>query len=177
MPNNSIRAFSEISRRERERERERALPKIQCTTFITGDHSKQDQILLVKIDKYIGFCVYRRSYLLSPPVIEGPLPLSRENDAEKRSYLTLCGLNALFVTTTTTIKHIATGPPETLSHALTPPPKPYRVPLTTSCPPSSILRTRSGMNLLAIMYGRWATSARDGVIRRSIALACVGAAR
>ena len=29
---------------------------------ITGDHSKQDQILLVKIGKYVGLCVYRRSY-------------------------------------------------------------------------------------------------------------------
>ena len=28
-----------------------------------------DQILLVKIGKYIGFCVYRRSYLLWSPVI------------------------------------------------------------------------------------------------------------
>ena len=36
---------------------------------ITGDHSEQDQILLVKMTKYtgIGFCVYRRSYLLCPP--------------------------------------------------------------------------------------------------------------
>ena len=28
----------------------------------TGDHSKQDQILFVKLAKYIVFCVYRRSY-------------------------------------------------------------------------------------------------------------------
>ena len=40
---------------------------------ITGDHSKQDQILLVKIGKYIGFCLYRRSYLLWSPVIEATL--------------------------------------------------------------------------------------------------------
>ena len=38
---------------------------------ITGDHSKQDQMLLVKIDKYIGFSVYCRSYLLWSPVIVG----------------------------------------------------------------------------------------------------------
>ena len=35
---------------------------VRCT--ITGDHSKQDQILLVKKAEYIGFCVYRRSYLI-----------------------------------------------------------------------------------------------------------------
>ena len=28
-----------------------------CQHSITGDHSKQDQILLVKIGEYIGFCV------------------------------------------------------------------------------------------------------------------------
>ena len=37
---------------------------------ITGGHSKYDQILSVKIAKYIGFCVYHRSYLLWSPVIE-----------------------------------------------------------------------------------------------------------
>ena len=31
---------------------------------ITGDHSKEDYIFFVKIGKYKGFCVYRRSYLL-----------------------------------------------------------------------------------------------------------------
>ena len=36
---------------------------------ITGDHSKWNQILLVKIGKYVGFSVYRRSYLLWFPVI------------------------------------------------------------------------------------------------------------
>ena len=35
---------------------------------ITGDHSKQDEILLVKIAKYIGFRLYRRSYLIWSPV-------------------------------------------------------------------------------------------------------------
>ena len=35
---------------------------------IKGDHSKQDQILFVKIAKYIGFRVYRRSYLICSPV-------------------------------------------------------------------------------------------------------------
>ena len=39
------------------------------STTITGNHSKQDQILLVKIAKYVGFCVRRRSYLIWPPVI------------------------------------------------------------------------------------------------------------
>ena len=38
---------------------------------ITGDHSKQDQILLVKIGKYIGFCMDRRFYLLGPNVVAG----------------------------------------------------------------------------------------------------------
>ena len=36
---------------------------------ITEDDSKQDQILLVKIHEYIGFCVHRRSCLLGSPVI------------------------------------------------------------------------------------------------------------
>ena len=36
---------------------------------ITEDDSKQDQIFLVKIDEYIGFCVHRRSYLLGSSVI------------------------------------------------------------------------------------------------------------
>ena len=36
---------------------------------IAGGHSKKDQLLLVKIAKYIGFCAYRRSYLLWSPVI------------------------------------------------------------------------------------------------------------
>ena len=30
----------------------------------TGDHSKLDQILLVKIEHILFFCVYRRSYLV-----------------------------------------------------------------------------------------------------------------
>ena len=29
---------------------------------ITGNHNKKDQMLLVKTAKYVGFCVYRRSY-------------------------------------------------------------------------------------------------------------------
>ena len=36
---------------------------------ITGNHSKQDQTLLVKIAKYIGFCAYRRSYSIWFPLI------------------------------------------------------------------------------------------------------------
>ena len=36
---------------------------------MTGNHSKQDQMCSVKIGKYIGFWVYRRSYLLWSPVI------------------------------------------------------------------------------------------------------------
>ena len=42
---------------------------------ITGDHIKKDQMLFVKTAKYIpdtwyqvGFCVYRRSYLVFPMV-------------------------------------------------------------------------------------------------------------
>ena len=38
-------------------------------TNITGGHNKYDQILCVKIGKYVDFCVYRRSYLLWSPVI------------------------------------------------------------------------------------------------------------
>ena len=38
------------------------------TTIITGDHSEKDQIVFVKIAKYIGFCVYGKSYLLWSPV-------------------------------------------------------------------------------------------------------------
>ena len=38
---------------------------------ITEDHSKWDQILSVEMVKYIGFCVYRRSYLLWFPIIVG----------------------------------------------------------------------------------------------------------
>ena len=37
-----------------------------CCT-ITGDHSKEDHILLDKRGKYIGVCVYRWSYILWPP--------------------------------------------------------------------------------------------------------------
>ena len=36
---------------------------------ITGDCSKYDQILFVKVGRYIGFCVYRRSYLLWTSVL------------------------------------------------------------------------------------------------------------
>ena len=36
------------------------------SNITTGDHSKQDQILLVKIAKHIDVWVYRRSW---PPVI------------------------------------------------------------------------------------------------------------
>ena len=43
--------------------------RLVCEVVITGGHSKLDPILLVKIGKYIGFCVYRRSYLLWSPVI------------------------------------------------------------------------------------------------------------
>ena len=35
----------------------------------TGGHSKKDQMSLEKKGQYIGFCVYRRPYLLGPPVI------------------------------------------------------------------------------------------------------------
>ena len=36
---------------------------------ITEDHSKYNQISLVKIAIYVGFCVYRRPYLIWSPVI------------------------------------------------------------------------------------------------------------
>ena len=36
---------------------------------ITGDHSESDLILFVNVAKYIGFCVYRGSYLIWSPVI------------------------------------------------------------------------------------------------------------
>ena len=38
--------------------------------LLPGDHSKQDQIMFVKIGKYTVFHVYRRSYLLWSPVIQ-----------------------------------------------------------------------------------------------------------
>ena len=34
---------------------------------ITGEHSKKDELLAAKIAKYKVFCVYHRSYLISPP--------------------------------------------------------------------------------------------------------------
>ena len=34
----------------------------------TGDHSKQGQISLVKIARYIAFCMYRRSYIICFPL-------------------------------------------------------------------------------------------------------------
>ena len=40
----------------------------QATT-ITGGHGEYDPMLSAKIAKYIGFCVYHRSYLLWSPVI------------------------------------------------------------------------------------------------------------
>ena len=49
-----------------------AVPPTSSTkhsSSITGDHSKQDQILLGTKGKYRVFPVYRRSYLLWPPVI------------------------------------------------------------------------------------------------------------
>ncbi len=46
-------------------------PYLSLPPTITGGHSKQDQILLVTIGKYIGFCVFRRSYLL-PGTWYGP---------------------------------------------------------------------------------------------------------
>ena len=43
---------------------------------ITGDHSKQGQMLSAKIAKYIVFGVFHRSYLLWPPVIAAQAPSS-----------------------------------------------------------------------------------------------------
>ena len=42
---------------------------IRTIHSISGDHSKYDQILIVKIYKYTGFCVCRRFYLIWYPVI------------------------------------------------------------------------------------------------------------
>ena len=40
------------------------------TSYIfTGDHSKEDKILLVKIGEYIGFRVYHGSYSLWSPIL------------------------------------------------------------------------------------------------------------
>ena len=48
---------------------------------ITEYDSKQDQILLVKLDEYIGFCVHRRSYLLGSPVIINGFQLDQRRAA------------------------------------------------------------------------------------------------
>ena len=72
---------------------------------ITEDHSKRDQMLLVKTCKYLGFCVHRRSYLLCTPVIEvsrfgvedsGPGGVSEEGAKRKQGAICLCvGVGAL----------------------------------------------------------------------------------
>ena len=49
---------------------------------VKRDHSKQDHILLVKIGKYIGFCVYRGSYLIWFPVVLMLLLLSSSTPRE-----------------------------------------------------------------------------------------------
>ena len=41
----------------------------------TGDHGK-DQILLAKVAKYIGFCLYRRSYSKWSPAIDNTRTIS-----------------------------------------------------------------------------------------------------
>ena len=45
------------------------LNRIYAAIPITGDHSKQGQILRVKRGKYIGDCVYHRSYLIGSAVL------------------------------------------------------------------------------------------------------------
>ena len=40
-----------------------------CNILFPGDIVNKDPISFVKTDKYIGFCVYHRSYLLWLPVI------------------------------------------------------------------------------------------------------------
>ena len=52
----------------------RRFPLLYCPRecWYCGGHSKEDQILLVKIDKYRGFCANSRSYLLWPPVVVRP---------------------------------------------------------------------------------------------------------
>ena len=38
--------------------------------LFTGGHSKQDQVLLVKIAEHTDFCLYRRPYLIGFPVLQ-----------------------------------------------------------------------------------------------------------
>ena len=42
----------------------------RCLLRYYGEPYYIELILLVKVAKYIGFCVYRRSYLIWSPVIE-----------------------------------------------------------------------------------------------------------
>ena len=50
---------------------------MSAAAVITGGHIKQDQILSVKIGKYIGFGVYRTPYLQWPSVIAVPVLTAR----------------------------------------------------------------------------------------------------
>ena len=49
---------------------------------IAGGRSKQDLLLLIRIAIYTGICVYRRSYLIWPPVI----PLVRKSMVKSCNY-------------------------------------------------------------------------------------------
>ena len=45
------------------------LPNLRRTLFYGGPYQIGPKCLLVKIAKFLGFCVYRRSYLIGSPVI------------------------------------------------------------------------------------------------------------
>ena len=51
---------------------------------IRGTYSKEDQIVLVKIGKHKGYCVYRKSYLLWSPVVP-TCPETSESPGGNRS--------------------------------------------------------------------------------------------
>ena len=75
-PNSYLQAWcdtivirSRLLRDVRRYTRKNIRQKRSSETAITGDHSKQDQILAVNIAICIGFCVHRRSSLMWSPVI------------------------------------------------------------------------------------------------------------
>ena len=60
----ALKRAADTSRPALSRHRYCCRPMDPCHGTITGDHSKQDHILLIKNCEYIGFCVDHRSYLL-----------------------------------------------------------------------------------------------------------------
>ena len=63
---------------------------IPPTPSIRGTIVKEDQILLVKIGKCMGFCMYRRSYVLwSLVIVEGTRPRDDLNKQTKKLLLYL----------------------------------------------------------------------------------------